>query len=154
MVILLTLFFNKTRAGRALRACSQNREAAALLGIPVGAMLMLSFALSALSGTESSTIARAAAAPRRTPLWPWLAAALALVAVSAATWFVARRPQPTTRMQFALAVPDEISVSHMALSRDGKLLVFVSPEESSALPMLFVQRVGSSSVTPLVGATA
>ena len=111
----------------------------------------LSFALSALSGTESSTLARAAAVPRRTPLWPWLAAALALVAVSAATWFVARRPQPTTRMQFALAVPDEISVSHMALSRDGKLLVFVSPEESSALPMLFVQRVGSSSVTPLPG---
>src|SRR5215831_7318230 len=31
MVGLLTLFFNKTRVGRALRACSQNREAAALL---------------------------------------------------------------------------------------------------------------------------
>ncbi len=111
----------------------------------------LSFALSALSGTESSMMARAAAAPRRTPVWPWLAAALALVAVSAATWFVARRPQPTTRMQFALAVPDEMSISHMALSRDGKMLVFVSPEESSALPMLYVQRVGSSSVMLLPG---
>ena len=52
-------------------------------------------------------------------------------------------------MQFALAVPDEMSISHMALSRDGSMLVFVSPEEGSALPMLFVQRVGSSSVTPL-----
>jgi Tol biopolymer transport system component len=31
------------------------------------------------------------------------------------------------------------------------MLVFVSPEESSALPMLFVQRVGSSNVTPLAG---
>ena len=39
----------------------------------------------------------------------------------------------------------------MALSRDGTMLVFVSPEESSALPMLFVQRVGSSGVTPLPG---
>jgi eukaryotic-like serine/threonine-protein kinase len=112
----------------------------------------LSFALSALSGTEASGVARATAAvPHRMPLLPWLAAALALLAVAAGTWFVARRPQPTTRMQFALAVPDEMSISHMALSRDGSMLVFVSPEENSALPMLYVQRVGSSSVTPLPG---
>ena len=111
----------------------------------------LSFALSALSGTETSGFARAGAAPRRNPLLLWLSAALALVAVAAVTWFVARRPVPTTRMQFALSVPDEMSISHMALSRDGSMLVFVSPEESSALPMLFVQRVGSSSVTPLPG---
>ena len=112
----------------------------------------LSFALGALSGTETSSVVRAAtAAPRRMPLLLWLAAALALVAVAAATWFVARRPQPTTRMQFALAVPDEMSISHMALSRDGSMLAFVSPEENSALPMLYVQRVGSSSVTLLPG---
>ena len=116
----------------------------------------LSFALSALSGTESSAVARtgaarADAAPRRMPLLPWLAAALALVAVATTTWFVARRPQPTTRMQFALAVPDEMSISHMAISRDGSMLVFVSPEESSALPMLYVQRIGSSVVTLLPG---
>jgi Tol biopolymer transport system component len=111
----------------------------------------LSFALGALSGTETSSVVRATAAPRRMPLLLWLAAALALVAVAAATWFVARRPQPTTRMQFALAVPDEMSISHMALSRDGSMLAFVSPEENSALPMLYVQRVGSSSVTLLPG---
>jgi branched-chain amino acid transport system permease protein len=56
MVGLLTLFFNKTRVGRALRACSQNREAAALLGIPVGAMLMLSFALSAGLGAAAGIL--------------------------------------------------------------------------------------------------
>lgn len=56
MVGLLTLFFNKTRVGRALRACSQNREAAALLGIPVGAMLMLSFALSAALGAAAGIL--------------------------------------------------------------------------------------------------
>jgi eukaryotic-like serine/threonine-protein kinase len=111
----------------------------------------LSFALSALSGTETSTMARAAAASRRTPLLPWLAVVLGLAAVAAATWFVVRRPVPTTRMQFDLAVPDEMSISHMALSRDGTMLVFVSPEENSALPMLFVQRVGSPSVTLLPG---
>jgi branched-chain amino acid transport system permease protein len=56
MVGLLTLFFNKTRVGRALRACSQNREAAALLGIPVDAMLMLSFALSAGLGAAAGIL--------------------------------------------------------------------------------------------------
>jgi Tol biopolymer transport system component len=112
----------------------------------------LSFALGALSGTEAGAVARPpAATPRPRLLVPWLAAALAIVAVAATTWVVARRPQPTTRMQFALAVPEEMSISHMALSRDGTMLVFVSPEEESALPMLFVQRVGSPSVTPLPG---
>jgi hypothetical protein len=111
----------------------------------------LSFALSAFSGTETSIAARATAAPIRAPMLLWLAVALALVAGSAVTWFVARRPAPATRMQFALAVPDEMSISHMALSRDGSMLVFVSPEESSALPMLSVQRVGSSTVTLLPG---
>ncbi len=113
----------------------------------------LSFALSALSGTEGSTAVRAAAAAatRRISVLPWLISALTLAAVVAATWFVARRPQPTTRMQFALAVPDEMNISHMALSRDGTTLVFVSPEENSAMPMLYVQRVGSPNVTLLPG---
>lgn len=56
MVLALTLFFNRTRVGRALRACSQNREAAALLGIPVGNMLMLSFALSAALGAAAGIL--------------------------------------------------------------------------------------------------
>jgi len=101
----------------------------------------LSFALGALSGTETSGVSRVTApAPRRVPILLWLSIALALAAVAAVTWFVARRPVPMTRMQFALAVPDEMSISHMALSRDGSMLVFVSPEESSALPGRFVQR--------------
>jgi hypothetical protein len=82
---------------------------------------------------------------------PLLAAVLALVAVVVATWWIARRPQPTSRLQFALAVPDEMSISHMALSGDGSMLVFVSPEETSAMPMLFVQRVGPPNITPLPG---
>jgi eukaryotic-like serine/threonine-protein kinase len=113
----------------------------------------LSFALSALSGSETSAAARVptAAAPGRMRILPSAAVALAMVAVAAATWFVARRPEPTTRMQFLLAGSAEMSISHMALSRDGAMLAFVSPEESSALPMLYVQRIGSSNLTPLPG---
>jgi len=56
MVIALSLFFTKTSVGRALRACSQNRESAALLGIPVQGMLMLSFALSAALGAAAGIL--------------------------------------------------------------------------------------------------
>jgi Tol biopolymer transport system component len=114
----------------------------------------LSFALSALSGTETSgSAARAAevAGRRHLPVVRWAIVALALLAVAALSWFVAHRQAPAMQMQFAIATPGEMSISHMALSRDGTMLVFVSPEESSALPMLFVQRVGSLRVTPLPG---
>jgi eukaryotic-like serine/threonine-protein kinase len=111
----------------------------------------LSFALSALSGTEASSSARAVAAPRRLPVLLWLSVMLALAVVAAGAWFVARRSMATTRMQFAIPVPEEMSISHMALSRDGSMLVFVSPEANSALPVLYVQRIGSPSVTLLQG---
>jgi branched-chain amino acid transport system permease protein len=56
MVISLSIFFNRTRVGRALRACAQNQEAAALLGVPVGSMLMLSFGLSAALGAAAGIL--------------------------------------------------------------------------------------------------
>jgi len=109
----------------------------------------LSFALSGLSGSEMSSTARAAIAPRKTSiLFPALIV-LALAAVAAVTWFVAKRPAPQARMQFAIPVAGE--VSHMALSRDGSMLAFVSPEENSGRPILYVQRVGSPTAVPLDG---
>jgi branched-chain amino acid transport system permease protein len=56
MVVSLSIFFNRTRVGRALRACAQNQEAAALLGVPVGSMLMLSFGLSAALGAAAGIL--------------------------------------------------------------------------------------------------
>lgn len=50
LVLGLWLFFTRTRTGRALRACSQNREAAQLLGVPVAHMMLVAFALSAALG--------------------------------------------------------------------------------------------------------
>jgi len=50
LIGLLALFFQKSLVGRAMRACSINREAAALQGIPVSRVLALSFALSAALG--------------------------------------------------------------------------------------------------------
>ena len=111
----------------------------------------LSFALESLSGSDTSAVPRNAEARRHMSLPAWLAGALALAALAGGAWWIARRPVPTTRMQFALAVPDEMNISQMALSQDGSMLVFVSPQPSSGLPMLYVQHVGSPSVTMLLG---
>jgi Tol biopolymer transport system component len=109
----------------------------------------LSFALSALSGTDATGAARAAVTPRKIPWLTWAAIAAALVAVAAVTWWLARRSGESARLEFAMPVSGE--VSHMALSHDGTKLVYVAPSEQSALPVLFVQRVGSMSATQLAG---
>lgn len=56
LVGLLALFFARTRVGRAMRACSINREAAALQGIPVSRMLAYAFALSAGLGAIAGVL--------------------------------------------------------------------------------------------------
>ena len=50
IILGLRAFFDRTRVGKAMRACAINREAAVLQGIPVSRMLALSFALSAALG--------------------------------------------------------------------------------------------------------
>lgn len=49
-VVALTLLYSRTRLGRAMRACMQNREAARLMGIDTGRVVMISFALAAMLG--------------------------------------------------------------------------------------------------------
>jgi branched-chain amino acid transport system permease protein len=46
----LTLLYGKTRLGRAMRACMQNREAARLMGIDTSRVVMVSFGLAAALG--------------------------------------------------------------------------------------------------------
>ncbi len=46
----LTFLYSKTRLGRAMRACMQNREAARLMGIDTARVVMVSFGLAAALG--------------------------------------------------------------------------------------------------------
>jgi eukaryotic-like serine/threonine-protein kinase len=111
----------------------------------------LSFALSALSGTDASGFTKATLAPavsRRISWQLWAPLAAAMIAIAVVTWLIARRPEaPAARMQFAITVPGE--VTNMAISADGKMLAYVSPDEKSGIPMLFVQRIGSATATEL-----
>lgn len=50
LMILLALFFRLTRTGKAMRAVAQNQTAARLMGVPVGGIFSLTFAISAAMG--------------------------------------------------------------------------------------------------------
>ena len=52
----LVFFFNFTLAGKAMRACSFNRTAASLMGIPAKRMVMVSFGLSAAIGAMAGAV--------------------------------------------------------------------------------------------------
>ncbi|PTN34387.1 branched-chain amino acid ABC transporter permease [Desulfonatronum sp. SC1] len=55
-VALLHLFFQRTSVGQAIRAVSDNRHGAILVGIPVARMVMVSFALSAGLGATAGML--------------------------------------------------------------------------------------------------
>ena len=56
IMALIYLFFNYTKIGLAMRACAQNRVASHLVGIRVGRMLALGWALSALVGAVAGML--------------------------------------------------------------------------------------------------
>ena len=56
MVVLMTIFFKKTRYGKAMLACADNPEAARLVGIRVNVMILISFALSAAIGAVAGAV--------------------------------------------------------------------------------------------------
>ena len=52
IMVVLTLFINRTKTGRAMRACSEDKGAAALMGINVNRIISITFGIgSALAGT-------------------------------------------------------------------------------------------------------
>ncbi len=110
----------------------------------------LTFALGALSGSESSPALRAQKAPRSTwPVWAAAGAALVLLVSAAAVHFLGSRNSPQKRMEFAISVQDE--VTHIALSPDGRMLAYVAIDGSSGEGVLYVQPVGSASAVRLNG---
>ena len=56
IVVALTLFFHRTRAGKAMRAASHNRLAAELVGIDVRKVLLASFGLAAALGAVGGVL--------------------------------------------------------------------------------------------------
>ena len=114
----------------------------------------LSFALGVLSGSGQTSAARVVEEGQRaTKKWMWAALVFAILAIAAALGWLFSRPESAkgqrVRMEFAIPVPGE--VTQPAISLDGKLLAFVSPDEKTGIPMLFVQRVGTPAAAEVAG---
>ena len=109
----------------------------------------LTFALGALSGSGSTSALPAISTARRRNPWIWAVAVVALLAAAVAFFFAARSGPSPQRMDFAIATDDE--VTHVALSPDGTMLAYVSPDESTGEPLVHVQRVGSTEARHLDG---
>jgi eukaryotic-like serine/threonine-protein kinase len=113
----------------------------------------LSFAMGVLSGGDSSSSQRATVlAPASAAQRSWLRIGLimaTIVIAAAAAWYLHPAGSPPVRMDFAISVPGE--ATDPVLSADGQLLAYVAPDETTAAPMLFVERVGAASATELPG---
>jgi serine/threonine protein kinase len=78
-------------------------------------------------------------------------ASLGCTLLAAGTLAFLFRPQPAPAERLEFSIPFREEVSHLALSADGRMLAFVSPDSVSGANKVSVQRVGSSGVTVLPG---
>jgi len=104
---------------------------------------------SQLAQTEQST--EASPSRRKTKTASIIAAsALCTLLVAAVIGYVFKpQPAPADRLEFSIPLQNEMS--HLALSADGRMLAFVSPDPASGANMVSVQRVGSPGVSVLPG---
>ena len=95
---------------------------------------------------EASVVTR----PRPTwQKWSIAAAVLIVLIIGAAAAVTIRRQPAAYPMHFAIPVIGE--VSQLALSSDGRLLAFVTPDETTGKNILSVQAIGQQQATPLAG---
>lgn len=74
---------------------------------------------------------------------------LALVAAVALVFMFRTEKPSVDRLEFSIPLQEEMS--HLALSPDGRMLAFVSPDPASGVNMVGVQRIGSSGVSVVPG---
>ena len=110
----------------------------------------LHFALGALSGSQTTTTTtqRAIQARSRNRWLPWVLAGGALLALVVFA-ILTRHTTSARRLQFAIPVKGEIG--SFAISPDGEMLAYVTPEESTGIGVLYVQRVGEETSTRMEG---
>ena len=77
------------------------------------------------------------------------AGVLALVGLTVFVFLFRPQQPPVERLEFPIPLQEE--ASHLALSPDGRMLAFVSPNDASGSNMLSVQLIGSSGVSVLAG---
>ena len=112
----------------------------------------LGFALGALSGSDATATVRAVTATetkQKSAGWMSWAAVGAVVLAGVAAGFFLRPKTPVERSEFTIPLQEE--TSSFAISPDGKMLAFVSPDPASGEQILSVQNVGAPTVRLLQG---
>jgi eukaryotic-like serine/threonine-protein kinase len=107
------------------------------------------------SGISQSQLAQTgpavgtSAARRKTASVIVATAVCMLLVAGALAYFFRPQPAPAERLEFSIPLQEEMS--HLALSADGPMLAFVSPDPVSGANMVSVQRVGSPGISVLPG---
>jgi Tol biopolymer transport system component/tRNA A-37 threonylcarbamoyl transferase component Bud32 len=113
----------------------------------------LAFALEAVSESSTAVGERPAglAATEKKGRWilPASAGVLALAAVMLLAFLYWPQQPRGERLEFSIPLQEESS--HLAISPDGRMLAFVSPDEASGARVLRVQRIGSKQAAVLPG---
>ncbi len=107
------------------------------------------------SGISQSQLAQTASTVETSPSRRETASIISITAVctlllaGALAYFFRPQPVPAERLEFSIPLQNEMS--HLALSADGRMLAFVSPDPVSGANMVSVQRIGSPGVSVLPG---
>src|SRR5271156_3822507 len=100
--------------------------------------------------SQASPAAPATETSRRKTASLILATAVCTVLIAAALAYFFK-PQPAAAERLEFSIPLQNEMSHLALSADGRMLAFVSPDPASGANMVSVQRIGSPGVSVLPG---
>lgn len=111
----------------------------------------LGFALTALSGTgATAALAKMGDNSRRISIaWLWVLVGVSLAALFA-LWLSLRGAQPHAALQ-QFAIPLRGEANHPALSADGTMLAYTTPDEKTGESVINVQKIGSPQVVTLRG---
>jgi len=110
----------------------------------------LGFALTALSGTgATAALVKMEEKPRGISSWMWALAGVALASLLGLAMVLRGAKEHTGQQEFAIPLTGE--ANHLALSADGTMLAYTTPDEKTGESVINVQKVGSRTVTTLAG---
>jgi eukaryotic-like serine/threonine-protein kinase len=110
----------------------------------------LGFALTALSGTgATAALAKVEEKPRAIAAWAWALVGMALASLLG--WAMVLRGGKDHPGQQEFAIPLTGEANHLALSADGTMLAYTTPDDKTGESVIQVQKVGSRLVTTLSG---
>ena len=110
----------------------------------------LGFALSALSGTGATAALEKIDEKKGVSGWVWALVGIALASLLGLVMvWRGGKMTPQGQEEFAILLPGE--ATHLAVSADGTMLAYTTPDEKTGESVIDIQKIGSRGVTRLMG---